>query len=120
MLKAKQKIGDAKLEFVAFPNAAALGLEVVGHNPFSHTCLCTCDLFAAQAIKGNGRRVHQGKGPYRISFLPVADNVRCYFQVDGEFFIMTQPDYIGIRWLKDMRVLVHGGKHRNAQFSIVN
>jgi len=85
LLKSPQITGDGALEFLSFPTAVSLGIEL--------------------AVKGNGRRIHQGKGPYEISFKVLPATVRVYFQVDGEFFIMTKPLYVRIRFLRKVNVL---------------
>lgn len=92
MLEAQQVMGDQKLEFLSFKNAQSLGIEA--------------------AFKGNGRRIHQGRGPWKIAFKPLNSTTRAYFQVDGEFFIMTKPRYIGIRWREHIRVLVRNNAVR--------
>eukprot|EP00923_Selenidium_pygospionis_P021141 GHVN01036415.1.p1 GENE.GHVN01036415.1~~GHVN01036415.1.p1 ORF type:complete len:232 (-),score=12.88 GHVN01036415.1:112-807(-) len=88
LCQARQVMGDGMLEFLGFASAASLGLEV--------------------AIKGNGRRVHQGSGPWKLNFHPLGPKVKTYFQVDGEFFIATRPDFVGIRRTKQIQVLAHG------------
>eukprot|EP00918_Siedleckia_nematoides_P025709 GHVU01055462.1.p1 GENE.GHVU01055462.1~~GHVU01055462.1.p1 ORF type:complete len:629 (+),score=103.36 GHVU01055462.1:236-2122(+) len=85
LLQARQEMGDTKLEFMSFPTAMSMGAEA--------------------AFKGNGRRVHQGEGPFRLVFAPLQRSTRVYFQVDGEFFIMNLPQTATIRRLRSVQVL---------------
>ena len=69
-----QSFGDGKLEFLTFPSSVKMGLE--------------------RMVKGQGRRVLQGKPPYKINFkgAPVGESqLKTYFQVDGEFYQIDSP-----------------------------
>ncbi|CAD2111877.1 diacylglycerol kinase [Plasmodium vinckei petteri] len=79
----EQKVGDGELEFVTYRTGWDLGLEFT--------------------VKGRGYRVHQGKGPWKIDFKESASGV--YFQVDGEFFHMTKPKYLSVKYYKKINVL---------------
>ncbi|KAL7065829.1 diacylglycerol kinase catalytic domain-containing family protein [Cryptosporidium serpentis] len=89
MLISKQKMGDEIIECVSFPSAAAIGLEM--------------------AIKGNGRRIFQGKGPIKLHFRQKNSHSTCrkvYFQVDGEYVIAYYPLYFEICYKRKIRVLL--------------
>lgn len=84
ILTDKQQAGDGKLEFLGFTGVTALGLE--------------------RAFHGRGRRVISGTGPFVIDFVQEGDK-RNYFQVDGEFFIMTRPESVTISHDRQIKVL---------------
>ncbi|SCM08451.1 diacylglycerol kinase, putative [Plasmodium chabaudi chabaudi] len=79
----EQKVGDGVLEFLTFRTGWDMGLEF--------------------AIKGRGYRIHQGKGPWKIDFKENLSGV--YFQVDGEFFYMTKPKHLSVKYYKKINVL---------------
>ncbi|VWU49172.1 diacylglycerol kinase, putative [Hepatocystis sp. ex Piliocolobus tephrosceles] len=81
--KSKQEVGDGMLEFVIFPKGTDLGLEYT--------------------LKGRARRVHQGTGPWKMFFKENVDSV--YFQVDGEYYFMSLPEYVAIEHNKKINVL---------------
>ncbi|OII76438.1 diacylglycerol kinase catalytic domain-containing family protein [Cryptosporidium andersoni] len=89
MLISKQKMGDGMIECVSFPSAVSIGLEM--------------------AIKGNGRRVFQGKGPIKLYFRQKNFHSTCrkvYFQVDGEYVIAYYPLCFEICYKRKIRVLL--------------
>jgi len=75
-----QNIGDGQIEFLSFGSAGALAKE--------------------RFIKGNAKRLGQGKGPYLINFNksdPKGRDIVTYFQIDGEFYRVEKPKSIIIR-----------------------
>ncbi|KAF8822274.1 diacylglycerol kinase accessory domain (presumed) domain-containing protein [Cardiosporidium cionae] len=89
LLSLPQKTGDGLLEFLSFSRVADLGLEFV--------------------FKGQGKRIHQGGGPYILRFRDISPEQRVYFQVDGEFYRMTQPKFASIDRFVKIFVLVPSG-----------
>ncbi|PFH34637.1 diacylglycerol kinase accessory domain (presumed) domain-containing protein [Besnoitia besnoiti] len=85
IVQEKQKTGDRELEFLSFPSITSLGIEFACH--------------------GQARRVNQGKGPWKFIFKELPTKAKVYFQVDGEFFQMTHPDYVTIEHNRTVRVL---------------
>ncbi|SBT78229.1 diacylglycerol kinase, putative [Plasmodium ovale] len=81
--KSQQEVGDGILEFVMYQSGVDLGLEFT--------------------IKGRAYRVHQGVGPWKIFFKENVYNV--YFQVDGEYYLMSLPEYLSIDHYKKINVL---------------
>ncbi|KJP89978.1 hypothetical protein AK88_00434 [Plasmodium fragile] len=81
--KSHQEVGDGVLEFVIYQSGIDLGLEFT--------------------LKGRAFRVHQGNGPWKILFKEQVCNV--YFQVDGEYYLMSSPDSICIDHYKKINVL---------------
>ncbi|CRG94912.1 diacylglycerol kinase, putative [Plasmodium gallinaceum] len=81
--KSQQEVGDGILEFVIYQSGIDLGLEFT--------------------LKGRAYRVHQGIGPWKIFFKEQKYNV--YFQVDGEYYLMSLPNYISICHYKKINVL---------------
>ncbi|SOV19918.1 diacylglycerol kinase, putative [Plasmodium sp. gorilla clade G2] len=81
--KTKQQVGDGILEFVIYQSGVDLGLEFT--------------------MKGRAYRVHQGFGPWKLLFKEQKYNV--YFQVDGEYYLMSLPDFISIEHYKKINVL---------------
>lgn len=95
VLKAKQVMGDGALEWVVFTGITSLGLENV--------------------TGGLGKRVHAGPGVFTLDFNPkLKADERVYFQVDGEFYQMTQPKRITIRPFKQIKCLAQPGAHDTA------
>eukprot|EP01053_Blabericola_migrator_P002329 Blabericola_migrator_1__2328@NODE_164_length_12331_cov_134_122880_g142_i0_p7_GENE_NODE_164_length_12331_cov_134_122880_g142_i0NODE_164_length_12331_cov_134_122880_g142_i0_p7_ORF_typecomplete_len292_score37_25DAGK_acc/PF00609_19/7_2e27_NODE_164_length_12331_cov_134_122880_g142_i027913666 len=89
LLKAPQIMGDQKIEWVTFSGVASMGAE--------------------QLMEGHGRRLHQGSGPYLLEFAPDLDlDERVYFQIDGEFYQMTQPRRLRLSHYKTIRCLANG------------
>jgi len=81
LLEKRQVMGDSKLEWLTA----------------RHRITYPCEKLTLGI--GYFRRVHQGYGPYKITFkdmddgvVPSVEPLRCYFQVDGEFYQMTRPD----------------------------
>jgi len=79
LLEKRQVMGDSKLEWLTARHRISYPCEKISFG------------------LGQFRRVHQGCGPYKITFKNIDDSTseappRCYFQVDGEFFQMTYPD----------------------------
>ncbi|CAG9473576.1 diacylglycerol kinase, putative [Plasmodium vivax] len=81
--KSQQEVGDGVLEFVIYQSGVDLGLEFT--------------------LRGRAFRVHQGVGPWKILFKEQVCNV--YFQVDGEYYLMSLPDSISIDHYKKINVL---------------
>ncbi|CDU20013.1 hypothetical protein YYC_00590 [Plasmodium yoelii 17X] len=81
--RSQQQVGDGILEFVTYRSGVDLGLEF--------------------AFKGRACRIHQGEGPWKIDFKENITGV--YFQVDGEFFYMTKPKYLSVKYYKKLNVL---------------
>ncbi|CAA9989422.1 diacylglycerol kinase, putative [Plasmodium knowlesi strain H] len=81
--KKQQEVGDGVLEFVIYQSGVDLGLEFT--------------------LKGRAFRVHQGIGPWKILFKEQVCNV--YFQVDGEYYLMSSPESISIDHYKKINVL---------------
>ncbi|GAB67870.1 diacylglycerol kinase [Plasmodium cynomolgi strain B] len=81
--KSQQEVGDGVLEFVIYQSGVDLGLEFT--------------------LRGRAFRVHQGIGPWKILFKEQVCNV--YFQVDGEYYLMSFPDSISIDHYKKINVL---------------
>ncbi|CRH01209.1 diacylglycerol kinase, putative [Plasmodium relictum] len=81
--KSQQEVGDGILEFVIYQSGIDLGLEFT--------------------LKGRAYRVHQGIGPWKIFFKEQKYNV--YFQVDGEYYLMSLPNFISIYHYKKINVL---------------
>eukprot|EP00914_Ancora_sagittata_P020918 GHVO01041143.1.p1 GENE.GHVO01041143.1~~GHVO01041143.1.p1 ORF type:complete len:255 (+),score=43.67 GHVO01041143.1:592-1356(+) len=96
---APQKLGDGRLEFVTFGTAMALGAE--------------------QAWAGWSKRVCQGKGPFRWVFKSLPTEQRVYFQVDGEFYLMTRPDEIKISLYQQLKVLANPDSPRMGSYTFV-
>ncbi|EZG72984.1 putative diacylglycerol kinase [Gregarina niphandrodes] len=72
LAEANQQMGDGQLEWVTFGTVTSLGTE--------------------QVLEGLGRRIHQGGGPFTLAFHEnLGDEDRVYYQIDGEFYIMTKP-----------------------------
>lgn len=72
MMKAQQLLGDGRLEWISFSGLSSLGTE--------------------QVFEAFGKRIHQGKGPFRLEFnQALKPSERVYFQIDGEFYQMTSP-----------------------------
>eukprot|EP01016_Furgasonia_blochmanni_P036211 TRINITY_DN4104_c0_g1_i20.p1 TRINITY_DN4104_c0_g1~~TRINITY_DN4104_c0_g1_i20.p1 ORF type:complete len:238 (+),score=83.39 TRINITY_DN4104_c0_g1_i20:64-714(+) len=74
-----QDFGDGKIEFVTFDSVLGLAAE--------------------RMLKGQGRRVAQGAGPFFIKFKAEENRheVKTYFQCDGEYFMVLKPKLIKIR-----------------------
>ncbi|XP_026191610.1 diacylglycerol kinase 7 [Cyclospora cayetanensis] len=85
LLKVPQQMGDKNLEFVTFESVPSMGMEFLLH--------------------GRGSRLHSGEGPWEISFRPLDDKTRVYFQTDGEFFQLTQPSSVTLSHDRRVRVL---------------
>ncbi|ANQ09884.1 Diacylglycerol kinase [Plasmodium coatneyi] len=81
--KSQQEVGDGVLEFVIYQSGVDLGLEFT--------------------LRGRAFRVHQGVGPWKILFKEQVCNV--YFQVDGEYYLMSSPESISIDHYKKINVL---------------
>ncbi|GAW82371.1 diacylglycerol kinase [Plasmodium gonderi] len=81
--KSQQEVGDGILEFVIYKSGVDLGLEFT--------------------LRGRAYRVHQGVGPWKIFFKEQECNV--YFQVDGEYYLMSLPDFLSIDHYKKINVL---------------
>jgi len=83
-----QRTGDKKIEWMTVKHRGSLGLEQVG--------------------KGHARRVHQGGGPFELQMNPKMETKdKCYFQVDGEFFQVSLPDYFTMQMSKQVTVLAN-------------
>eukprot|EP00357_Protocruzia_adherens_P006901 CAMPEP_0115037416 /NCGR_PEP_ID=MMETSP0216-20121206/42790_1 /TAXON_ID=223996 /ORGANISM="Protocruzia adherens, Strain Boccale" /LENGTH=516 /DNA_ID=CAMNT_0002417601 /DNA_START=314 /DNA_END=1864 /DNA_ORIENTATION=- len=75
---APQSIKDGAMEFVTFASPFRLAFENVW--------------------KGNARRVAQGQGPFKMNFRkPDSEDTRCYLNIDGEYWQLTNPKCIRIR-----------------------
>uniref|UniRef100_A0A0G4GAF9 Diacylglycerol kinase n=1 Tax=Chromera velia CCMP2878 TaxID=1169474 RepID=A0A0G4GAF9_9ALVE len=80
-----QNMGDKQLEFITFPSGSAFGME--------------------QVFPGQGYRVHQGPGPWELTFRRDLGDTRVYIQIDGEFYQLDHPDRILLRHDKQVNVL---------------
>ncbi|UVC54664.1 diacylglycerol kinase [Theileria orientalis] len=85
LVKAEQKMGDKTMEFYLYRRMQDIGLDMLKF--------------------GKSKRVHVGGGPWKIYFKNLPPNEKCYFQVDGEFFLMFQPMEVEIRHYKTINVL---------------
>jgi len=101
LLKAEQDFGDGRLECIAYQTGLSFYLE---------------QLRAPNTLSGKGARVFSGGGPLRLSFRDPSDDEyikgtkhckgRTYMQVDGEFFVVHEPDTVVIRHHETIQVLV--------------
>lgn len=76
----QQSFGDGIIEMISFASQTALAKE--------------------RFIKGCGRRLGQGKGPYVIDFKsqdPKGKNLKTYMQIDGEYYRIEKPKRIIVR-----------------------
>ncbi|KAH0474223.1 MAG: hypothetical protein KVP17_000717 [Porospora cf. gigantea B] len=82
-----QVVGDGCMEWVSFHSAVGLGSEKV--------------------VRGRGYRIDQGPGPYELEFYEsLSEKQRIYFEVDGEFFVVTRPHTFRISHHKQVRTLM--------------
>ncbi|XP_053991496.1 diacylglycerol kinase theta-like [Hylaeus volcanicus] len=101
VMKTKQKIGDGILEMTTFKGLMSLGLERV--------------------LKGQGKRLAQGTGPYRLRFHDtiysnsIKNCERIYFQVDGDFFVGTLLKEVRIKLWKKVKVISQNKALRHKQ-----
>jgi diacylglycerol kinase (ATP) len=82
-----QKANDGVLEWLTF---SAYGLAV------------------ERGVQGNGKRLHQGKGPFVIKLRSPKKQKKVYFQIDGEHFYMKNPKQIRIslsKFSQDLRIM---------------
>lgn len=82
-----QLMGDGQIELVTFPSAAAIGFERVA--------------------QGRGKRLAKGEGPFTLKFRDMPRDWRVYYQVDGEFFQMSNPHSVSIEWDCKIRVMAN-------------
>ncbi|EAN32758.2 Diacylglycerol kinase accessory domain protein [Theileria parva strain Muguga] len=85
LLIADQVMGDKKLEFFCYRDMKDVGLDILKF--------------------GKSKRLHVGGGPWKIIFKDLSKDEKCYFQVDGEFFVMYQPKLIEIKHYKTINVV---------------
>merc|ERR1712187_965921 len=100
LLKARQDFGDGKLECITYRAGAGFVME---------------QLRAPMTLSGRGHRVYSGGGPLRLTFKSPDDpeyikatkhcKGRLYMEVDGEFFIVHQPQSVIIRHHMTINVL---------------
>ncbi|AFZ79366.1 diacylglycerol kinase, putative [Theileria equi strain WA] len=86
LFQASQRMGDGQLEFTCYKAVSHMALDLLA--------------------SGHSRRVHVGKGPWKIVFKQLSPAEKTYFQIDGEFFVMFQPKEVEIKHVKTIRVLV--------------
>eukprot|EP00403_Amphidinium_massartii_P048090 CAMPEP_0178458738 /NCGR_PEP_ID=MMETSP0689_2-20121128/47703_1 /TAXON_ID=160604 /ORGANISM="Amphidinium massartii, Strain CS-259" /LENGTH=1363 /DNA_ID=CAMNT_0020085061 /DNA_START=40 /DNA_END=4129 /DNA_ORIENTATION=- len=96
----RQDFGDGNLEVMTFSSAADFIKEKLG-----------------PALHGNGKRCHSGRGPFRVKFKPVDDEVYSselektggllYMQADGEYFAVVVPAQAEVAWSRSISVLQH-------------
>uniref|UniRef100_A0A7S4V475 Diacylglycerol kinase n=1 Tax=Alexandrium monilatum TaxID=311494 RepID=A0A7S4V475_9DINO len=101
LLQARQDFADGKLECLAYRTGIGYVLEQVRAPP----------------VSGRGHRVYSGGGPLRLKFKSPTDEGfikgtshckgRTYMQVDGEYFIVREPDSVVIRHHCAIQVLVN-------------
>lgn len=78
-----QSFGDGKIEFLSFQSST--------------------DIAKMRMFKGGDfKRVFQGKGPFKLNFRQSDESndhkpVVTYFQVDGEYFKLSNPDHLVIK-----------------------
>jgi len=102
-LRRTQDFGDGRLECVSYSSAWAFVEEF---NP---------------VLRGSARCVYSGAGPLKATFVDGADfekatkhcKGRVYLQIDGEYFAVTNPKSVVIRWARTVRVLANVDKLRN-------
>jgi len=91
LLRAGQDFADGKLECLAYRTALGFYLEQLRAPP----------------VSGRGHRVYSGGGPLRLKFKSPTDKEyikgtshcggRTYMEVDGEYFIVHEPDSVVVR-----------------------
>jgi len=91
LLQAPQSFADGKLECLSYRSGLGYVLEQLRAPP----------------VSGRGNRVYSGGGPLRLNFKSPTDKDfikgtshckgRTYMEVDGEFFIVHEPDTIVVR-----------------------
>jgi len=102
LLRDSQDFGDGKLECLSYRTGLSFYTEQLRSPTF---------------ISGNGSRVYSGEGTLKLQFRTPTDasfvkgtshcKGRTYMQVDGEFFIVYQPESLVIRNHQKIQVLVN-------------
>jgi len=98
ILKCKQDIGDGKLELLSYGSGLSISLDVLNSK-------------ARVPGRGGGRRIASDHGPFVAQFKPPelakykTKAGRVYFQIDGEFFIVTKPETVVVSHWRTVRVL---------------
>jgi len=95
-----QKVGDGKIEILAFGGPVAMATE--------------------RMIAGQGRRLGQAKGPFIVNFKKSGDDkkpLHTYMQIDGEFYDVVAPKRVKVSACPRLpkgkiQVLVNSGKHK--------
>lgn len=98
ILKCKQDIGDGKLELLSYGSGMSIYGDIVNGK-------------ARVPGRGGGKRIASDHGPFVAQFKPPelakykTKAGRVYFQIDGEFFIVTKPQKVVVRHWQTVRVL---------------
>jgi len=98
ILNCKQDIGDGKLELLSYRSGLSASLDSVNSK-------------ARVPGRGGGRRIASDHGPFVAQFKPPelakykTKAGRVYFQIDGEFFIVTKPQKVVVSHWRTVRVL---------------
>ena len=90
LLKARQEIGDGKIELMTIKNLVSYSKAQAG------------------IVKGVAKRVAQANGPFTIEFDENYDN-KVYFQIDGENYSCMNPTMFGVKYCRSYRILVKKG-----------
>ena len=90
LLKARQEIGDGKIELMTIKNLVSYSKAQAG------------------ILKGVAKRVAQANGPFTIEFDENYDN-KVYFQIDGENYSCMNPTMFGVKYCRSYRILVKKG-----------
>ncbi|CDJ57679.1 diacylglycerol kinase, putative [Eimeria maxima] len=85
LLQVPQQMGDERLEFMTFRSVPSMGMEFL--------------------VRGRGSRLHSGGGPWDISFRPLDEGTRVYFQTDGEYYQLSLPSSVSVSHNRRVQVL---------------
>ncbi|KRX07365.1 ATP-NAD kinase-like domain [Pseudocohnilembus persalinus] len=99
----KQQFSDGKIEIVTFDSMLNMGL--------------------GRVLPKQANRIAQGQGPYQFDFREKDQNgetIKAYFQIDGEFYIVTAPKQIIVKkseYIKGgkFKVLVEQNQYKKIQ-----
>jgi len=98
LLKCKQDFGDGKLELLSYGSGLSVSIDAINSK-------------ARVPGRGGGKRIASHPGPFVAKFKPPekakykSKAGRVYFQIDGEFFIVTQPQTVVVSHWRTVRVL---------------
>lgn len=102
-----QQVGDGKLEVISYRSGVQAMIDAANGK-------------VRLPGRGAGRRLASARGPFVSDFKPpeeatyTSSNGKVYFQIDGEFFVVTQPQQAIVRHQRTVKVLL-GGEARGSR-----